>query len=371
MTTNQDLRIPRAGLLAILLLLPAALAAQTPVNLDIVGEVPITAPVVSEEEPGWREDPARVEEGTRHQLRPDEAMDALRSLGVLERLNTRGRPDRAKVPGVWERVGPVGGYGSPVRNGRISGIQVLPSGSFYRVYAGACQGGLWRMRSQYWIQWTDIGYNLPNPSVRAFAVDPDDFQHIFVATGDHRRYVGGGMFETTDEGVTWNPVSLPYGSAPEYFYRLLILGDDPDTGSRRMAAVCSFGPIWSDDGGAAMGEVGKRNPAQTVVRAGGISFSSGSGSMTARRQSPRRNQAKATAPATRFDRFMAHHSPSGPQCHHCVSSTVAGIRTAHSRPELMIMTGTVRPEPWNAPKSTRIRPKTNTENDVMRNRSAP
>ena len=93
--------------------------------------------------------------------------------------------------------------------------------------------------------------------------------------------------------------------------------------------------------------------------------------MTADFQSPRRNHANAAVPAIRFERFMAHHRPFGPQCQTCVSSSVTGMRTAHSRPVLTTITGTVRPEPWKAPKSTRIRLKAKTEKLVMRKRSAP
>ncbi|MFH2052545.1 MAG: sialidase family protein [bacterium] len=237
-------------ILLLILFIPVPTPGQERGNLEVLGERPVTAPVDMGNGEGERsEDPERVERGVADQLPPDQYMKSLRDLGVMDQLAVRGDVTRLKVPGDWERVGPVGGFGSPVRNGRISGIQVLQDGSFYRVYAGACQGGLWRMRSQYWKQWTDIGYNLPNPSVRAFAVDPDDFSHIFVATGDHRRYSGGGLFETHDEGVTWTEATLPFGWIPPYFYKLMILGDDPATGHQRLVAVSSSGPIWSGDGG--------------------------------------------------------------------------------------------------------------------------
>lgn len=244
-----------AGMTALLVIATAGIA-QTPEAAGLFDRQPVRAAAGRESEhvkgggPVWREDPGRVEEGTLGRLTPDQYMQSMEDLGLLRHLRERGEIHASKTIGNWQRVGPVGGFGSPARNGRIAGMQIVPDGSFFRVYAGSCQGGLWRTRTDLWARWTDIGSNLPNPSVRAFSVDPDDYGHIIVGTGDHRRYIGAGMFETFDDGVVWNAVPLPLPSTPDYFYRLLCLGDDPGTLQQRWVAVCSYGPIYSDDGGA-------------------------------------------------------------------------------------------------------------------------
>jgi len=199
----------------------------------------------------WKEDPVRVEEAVAGLTAPGQYMAALRDLGLLDHLQQRSSLPGEKATNQWSRVGPVGGFGTWPRNGRIAGYQTIVDGSSYWTYVGSCQGGLWRVHSTSLFQWEDLGTNLPNPSVRGFAVDPDNVDHIFVGTGDHRRYSGAGMFETTNAGVTWNTVTLPFGtSVPKYFYRLLPLGDDPTTSQPRLAGVCDLGPIYSDDGGA-------------------------------------------------------------------------------------------------------------------------
>ncbi|MFH2054041.1 MAG: hypothetical protein ABIK96_16420 [bacterium] len=182
-------------------------------------------------------------------LEPDEQMAALRALGTLEQIQGRGGIEEAKGTDHWTSLGPVGGFGSPEMNGRISGIQMVPETSGYTMVVGACQGGLWRMRSTAFAQWTDIGVNLPNPSVRALAIDPDDHDHIFVGTGDYGRYIGAGMFVTQDGGVTWNEVTVPLPT-PWYYYRILYLGNDPIPTNQRMVAACSEGIVFSTDGGS-------------------------------------------------------------------------------------------------------------------------
>lgn len=217
--------------------------------------VPITAPAGREEGvagdgPVWKEDVKRVENAVGNVTAPDLYMDSLRALGALDMLRERANlTEDDKAIDQWVRVGPVGNFGSPARNGRISGIQILQDGSYYRLYAGACQGGLWYCNSLTLSNWNDIGRNLPNPSVRAFTVDPDDFGHIIVGTGDHRRYTGAGMFETFDGGVTWSTKTLPIPT-PSYFYRILDMGLDPTSDERRLVAASSGGVLFSDDNGS-------------------------------------------------------------------------------------------------------------------------
>ncbi len=243
-----------AGLILVLATLGAPGAPAQDV-LETPDLVRITAPAGREEGvagdgPVWKEDVKRVENAVGNITPPDRYMESLRALGALDMLQDRANLTvDDKAVDQWVRVGPVGNFGSPSRNGRISGIQILQNGAYYRVYAGACQGGLWYCNSLTLSYWNDIGRNLPNPSVRAFTVDPDDFNHIIVGTGDHRRYTGAGMFETTDGGATWNTKTLPIGT-PEYFYRILDLGLDPGTDQRRLVAASSGGILYSADNGA-------------------------------------------------------------------------------------------------------------------------
>jgi len=203
----------------------------------------------------WEEDLERMTRVVETQLPPEKQRRALAETGLQEMLRRRtSQVGGGKRQDQWVRMGPVGGFGSPRRNGRISGIQLVPDGSGgYQLFAGACQGGIWTMRSQTFAHWLDIGRNLPNPSVRAFAVDPDNYQRLIVATGDFLRFKGTGMYETLDGGTTWQALSLPsdYGDGiPSYFYKLLYLGPDPYSGYKRWVVAGDWGPIYSvNDGG--------------------------------------------------------------------------------------------------------------------------
>jgi len=222
---------------------------SVPTGNLVTGETP-REPGTAGDGPVWLEDPARVERGLDGLTPPDKYMEALRATGMLKHLEERGISPQDKSTASWSRVGPVGGFGSPARNGRIAGMQIISYGSGYFVFAGSCQGGLWRMSSSSWENWTDIGRNLPNPSVRAFAVSPVSVNRVIVGTGDHRRYTGAGMFETTNGGISWSPITDPFSAGtPSYFYRIMFLGTDP-SGDKRLVAATSSGPIYSDDDGA-------------------------------------------------------------------------------------------------------------------------
>jgi len=101
------------------------------------------------------------------------------------------------------------------------------------------------MSTDAWLVWMDLSATLPNPSVRAFAVDPTDRQRIVVGTGDYVRFSGAGMFRTLDGGNTWTQISLPVD--PEYFFRMLYREDGT---YQTILAASSGGILRSTDNGA-------------------------------------------------------------------------------------------------------------------------
>lgn len=169
----------------------------------------------------WQEDLRKVTEGLDPFHTPERYREALEKTG----MNAHLASSSLAVPqgrDAWSQRGPVGAFSTAPRNGRISGIQIIyPDNSSPSVYVGSCQGGLWVAQNSDWDGgvWEDIGRLLPNPSVRAFAVDPADAQHIIVGTGDHSRYYGSGMYETHDRGNSWLPKPTP--SSPSYYYRII------------------------------------------------------------------------------------------------------------------------------------------------------
>ncbi len=170
---------------------------------------------------------------------------AFKETGIEESLSTRNAVSRGSTDdgSTWILRGPVGNFG--LRNGRVAGINIISTGQdTYRVYVGASTGGIWWSDSQALGSWTSIGDRLPNPAVRAFAVDPNDPRHIIVGTGDPERWKGAGMYVTHNEGGTWFDVNLPV--VPERFYRLFFV---PSI-TNRLIAASNEGILLSVDTGS-------------------------------------------------------------------------------------------------------------------------
>lgn len=120
----------------------------------------------------------------------------------------------------WVGIGPSGG--ALLRNlpnrfhqGRIRSIYWWknPATGEFTPVIGASSGGLYYRyrrfpRPGYRYQWRSIGASLPNPSVGAVVVHPNDFGRMIVGTGDWARYSGGGVFLTTNRGESWTNAPL-------------------------------------------------------------------------------------------------------------------------------------------------------------------
>ncbi len=91
-------------------------------------------------------------------------------------------------------------------------------------YLGASSGGLWYGQPFFGEKWTNLGDNLPNPSVGAFAIDPLDPNTIFVGTGDWARFNGAGLYRTTDRGASWQRMILGADMIPNAITQIFYLG---------------------------------------------------------------------------------------------------------------------------------------------------
>ncbi len=204
--------------------------------------------VTAEGEP-WHEDIRRVTEGLNPFHTPEGYREALQSTGMSDHLagSSLSAPDSRDS---WSQRGPIGAFSTAPRNGRISGIQIIdPDNSSPSVFVGSCQGGLWVAQNSGVDGgiWEDIGRLLPNPSVRGFAVDPANDQHIIVGTGDHKRYDGSGMYETYDGGNSWWPKSTP--SSPSYYYRVIYQNRPSSPAHQYVMAATSAGLFLSSNRG--------------------------------------------------------------------------------------------------------------------------
>ncbi|CAI8350231.1 MAG: Xyloglucanase [Owenweeksia sp. TMED14] len=114
--------------------------------------------------------------------------------------------------GDWKPLGPYNAPGSSNSNGigRINDVTFHPT-NHDTIFAGAPSGGLWVSYNDgsTWQTFTD---DLTNIGVSDLAIDPNNPDTMYLATGD--RDAGDtysfGLMKSTDGGVTWGTTGLSY-----------------------------------------------------------------------------------------------------------------------------------------------------------------
>jgi len=106
----------------------------------------------------------------------------------------------------WRCIGPFIG-------GRVVTVAGVP-GNNNLFYAGTVGGGVWKSTTEgvTWECITDGKLPGPNSSIGAVAVAPSDPKTIYVGTGEadirNTMIPGGGVFKSTDAGQTWQAIGL-------------------------------------------------------------------------------------------------------------------------------------------------------------------
>ncbi len=121
--------------------------------------------------------------------------------------------------------------------GRINVIQTHPADPMI-VFVGAACGGLWKSTDGgfTWSTTTDL---LPSIAIADIAIDPQQPNTMYIATGDGYGYeVGGdfwggiytgGIFKSTDGGNTFSPTSLSFEQTNfQIFNRIIINPQNPN-----------------------------------------------------------------------------------------------------------------------------------------------
>jgi hypothetical protein len=122
------------------------------------------------------------------------------------------------------------------------------------LWLGATGGGLWKaIDLLFAVIFVPMSDNLPgSPSVGAFLVQPGNSNNILIGSGDLGRYVGTGMYKTSDGAATWHPVNPTDGTSwPSTFQKILIDLHDPSgqtvlaQGDTGIWLSTNFGDTWS------------------------------------------------------------------------------------------------------------------------------
>ncbi len=115
------------------------------------------------------------------------------------------RQNTALEIGVWIEAGPTN------VGGRVTDIAVHPDYPEI-IYAGAALGGVFKS-TDAGLTWSPVSDVVPSLSVGDIEVDPFDVNTLYLGTGESNSsgdsYAGTGMYKTTDGGETWEFIGLP------------------------------------------------------------------------------------------------------------------------------------------------------------------
>lgn len=131
------------------------------------------------------------------------------------------------VTGIWQERGPIydsvgpsngngrgggGGFTGAYTSGRMRGVLVDASDATGNtVFCGGVNGGLWKCTNFMTSadpNWVQINDYLSNMSISSICQDPSNYDILYASTGEPSNNSdavrGGGIFKSTDHGVTWN-----------------------------------------------------------------------------------------------------------------------------------------------------------------------
>ena len=122
-----------------------------------------------------------------------------------------GVPDENTIQ--WSNLGPsvvTNSSASISGQGRINTILKDPNNPQI-LYVGAPAGGIWKSTDNG-VNWTPLSDALPQIGVSGIAIDPNDSNTIYIATGDDDAgdSYSVGVMKSTDGGQTWNTTGLSY-----------------------------------------------------------------------------------------------------------------------------------------------------------------
>jgi photosystem II stability/assembly factor-like uncharacterized protein len=152
----------------------------------------------------------------------------------------------------WTFLGPrpiTGGYWTNGRNasGRVSAILPHPSNSSI-VYIAAAGGGVWKT-TDAGVTWTPLTDGLSSLQSGALCFEAGNPNTVFYATGEQHsaldNFPGDGLFRSTDAGANWTKIA-PYTETGSYVARIIAHPSTPGL----MFIASDFGFMRSTDGGA-------------------------------------------------------------------------------------------------------------------------
>lgn len=151
----------------------------------------------------------------------------------------------------WVSIGPNRPgvlFSSLPGTGRINAMAVDPNNENIW-YAGAPAGGIWKS-TDAGINWVNVFDQFPQIGVSGIAIDPNDSDTIYIATGDDDAFdsFSAGVFKSTDGGSTWDETGINPSNQNEFDVLNEIVIDP--TNSNRIWVGGTDGLQLSEDAGA-------------------------------------------------------------------------------------------------------------------------
>jgi uncharacterized protein (TIGR03437 family) len=166
---------------------------------------------------------------------------------AIEEIKRRAKPrDVATNLSNWTLIGPQPtGQGSNYPTaGRVNAIAIDPRNNNV-VYIGAAEGGVWKT-TDGGVTWIPLTDDQPSLATGSLLLDPHNPDTLYVGTGEENftqdSYYGAGILKSTDGGVTWTNLVGPFLRA-----QIGSLALSPD--SKTLLCTTELG-IWRSTDGA-------------------------------------------------------------------------------------------------------------------------
>lgn len=152
-------------------------------------------------------------------------------------------PPKAEAPKPHPMAGlRMRSLGPALMSGRIVGFAVHPENRAH-YYVAVASGGVWKTTNAG-VTWTPIFDNEGSYSIGCVVLDPKDPNTVWVGTGENnsQRSVGygDGVYKSVDGGKTWRNVGLPKS---EHIAKIVVDPRNSDT-----VYVAAQGPLWGPGG---------------------------------------------------------------------------------------------------------------------------
>lgn len=138
----------------------------------------------------------------------------LAALAALARLRAAD-PVMARRALAWKPIGPQPidtPYTDPVVAGRVTAIAIDPANAAH-VYLGGAQGGIWQTTNGG-TSWAPLSDATASLAIGSLLLDPANPGTIYAGTGEENfsgdSYYGAGVLKSTDGGASWTQICGPF-----------------------------------------------------------------------------------------------------------------------------------------------------------------